>query len=97
MPRLFLDVIDAFHTQNNDLMQECCKKYLTITRSKGNEQQIIDNIEFDRIIRNKDNFIEEQNKLIKERNITIGEQNSEIEKLKLEITKLKSALAVFAS
>jgi len=97
MPGLFLDVIDAFHTQNNELMQECCKKYLTITRSKGNEQQIIDNIEFDRIIRNKDYFIEEQNKLIKERNITIGEQNSEIEKLKLEITKLKSALAVFAS
>jgi len=25
MPKLFIDVIDSFHTQNTDLMQECCK------------------------------------------------------------------------
>lgn len=30
MPKLFIDVIDAFHTQNTDLMQECCKTYLEI-------------------------------------------------------------------
>ena len=37
MPRLFLDVITAFHTQNNDMMQECCKTYLEITRTKSTE------------------------------------------------------------
>jgi hypothetical protein len=95
MPKLFLDVIDAFHTQNNDLMQECCKKYLNITRPKCDETQIIDNIESDRIILNKSNIIEKQNKIIKERDITIEEKHTEIEKMKLEIAKLKTALSTF--
>ena len=97
MPRIFLDVIDAFHTQNNDLMQECCKKYLTITRTKGTDKQIIDNIEFDRIIRDKDLIIAEKDKIIENNNKHIEEQNNEIEKMKQEIAKLKSALSVFVS
>ena len=97
MPRIFLDVIDAFHTQNNDLMQECCKKYLAITRTKGNNEQIIDNIEFDRIIHDKELLIVKKDKIIENNNKHIEEQNNEIEKMKHEIAKLKSALAVFAS
>ena len=34
IPRLFIDVIEAFHTMNTDFMQECCKKYLDITKYK---------------------------------------------------------------
>jgi len=97
MPRIFLDVIDAFHTQNNDLMQECCKQYLSITRTKGTDEQIIDNIEFDRIIRDKDLIITEKDKIIENNNKHIEEQNNEIEKMKQEIAKLKSALSVFVS
>jgi hypothetical protein len=97
MPRIFLDVIDAFHTQNNDLMQESCKKYLSIARAKGTEKDIIDNIEYDRIIQSKDTIISEKDVMIKTQNETIEKQKEEIEKMKLEITKLKSALLVFTS
>jgi hypothetical protein len=97
MPRLFLDVIDAFHTQNNDLMQECCKKYLSIARAKGTEKDIIDNIEYDRIIQTKDTIIIEKDLMIKTQNEIIEKQKEEIEKMKLEITKLKSALLVFTN
>jgi hypothetical protein len=97
MPRLFLDVINAFHTQNNELMQECCKKYLSITRTKGTDEQIIDNIEFNRIIKDKETIIIEKDNVIEIMNKRIEEQNSEIEKMKLEIAKLKPALTVFTS
>lgn len=97
MPRLFLDVIDAFHTQNNDLMQDCCKKYLSIARAKGTEKDIIDNIEYDRTIQNKDSIIIEKNKIIETQNEIIEKQKEDIEKMKLEIAKLKSALKVLSS
>jgi len=97
MPRLFLDVIDAFHTQNNDLMQECCKKYLSIARAKGTEKDIINNIEYDRTIQTKDTIISEKDLMIKTQNEIIEKQKEEIEKMKLEITKLKSALLVFTN
>ena len=97
MPRIFLDVIDAFHTQNNDMMQECCKTYLSITRTKGTEKEIIDNIEFNKIIKEKDTLITEKDALIKEKDTLIEEKNNEIEKMKLEIAKLKSALLVFTN
>jgi hypothetical protein len=83
MPRLFLDVIDAFHTQNNDLMQECCKKYLSIARAKGTEKDIIDNIEYDRIIQTKDTIISEKDLMIKTQNEIIEKQKEEIEKMKI--------------
>lgn len=41
IPKLFIDVIDAFHTQNTDLMQECCKKYLDITRESKIKDSIL--------------------------------------------------------
>lgn len=97
MPRLFLDVIDAFHTQNNDLMQNCCKKYLSIARAKGTEKDIIDNIEYDRTIQNKDSIIIEKDKIIQTQNEIIEKQKEDIEKMKLEIAKLKSALKVLSS
>jgi SMC interacting uncharacterized protein involved in chromosome segregation len=97
MPRIFLDVIDAFHTQNNDMMQECCKTYLSITRTKGTEKEIIDSIELNKIIKEKDTLITEKDNLIKEKDTLIEEKNNEIEKMKLEIAKLKSALLVFTN
>ena len=41
IPRLFIDVIDAFHTMNTDLMQECCKKYLYINNKLKEKDKII--------------------------------------------------------
>ena len=79
------------------IYRECCKKYLSITRTKGTDEQIIDNIEFDRIIRDKDLIITEKDKIIENNNKHIEEQNNEIEKMKQEIAKLKSALSVFVS
>lgn len=95
MPRLFLDVIDAFHTQNNDLMQECCKKYLTISRTKGNDNELIDNIEFEKQLLEKEHIITDQKNIIHEKDDIIYEKDQIIEKMQNEIAKLKSALAVF--
>jgi hypothetical protein len=93
MPRIFLDVIDAFHTQDTDMIQECCKKYLSITRTKGTDEQIINTIEYEKIIKDKDTIIGKKDKIIEDNKKCIVEQNNEIEKLKLEINKLKSALS----
>lgn len=97
LPRIFLDVIDAFHTQNTDLMHECCKKYINITRSKGSMEQIIDNIEFEKIKQEKDKVILERENEIEEYRKQLASQNEEIEKMKTEIAKLKQALLVFTN
>ena len=81
IPRLFIDVIDAFHTMNTDLMQECCKKYLDITKYRDITQES----EIKDIIRIKDIELEEQNKII------ISHQE-EINKLKDELIKNKNLL-----
>lgn len=46
MPKIFIDVIDAFQTQNNDLMQECCKRYLDITRETERKKEILTTLQF---------------------------------------------------
>jgi hypothetical protein len=61
MPKIFIDVIDAFYTQDTDLMQSCCKKYLeTLNKTKS-----CDNIlEKDKIIKIQKDELTEKDKEI---------------------------------
>jgi hypothetical protein len=93
MPRIFLDVIDAFHTQNTELMQECCKRYLCITR-KLTFEEAFDKIELETKLKDKKLIIDEKHKHIEEQNLTINlyiksieEQNSIIQKQTEELNK----------
>jgi hypothetical protein len=61
MPKIFIDVIDAFHTQNTDLMQSCCKKYLDILNKTKSVDKII---EKDKIIKNQQEQLLEKDKEI---------------------------------
>ena len=97
MPRIFLDVIDAFHTQNNDLMQDCCKKYLDITRESEYKTDLILSIEQNSIIQKQTEELDKKDKEIAERDIIIKNLQEELEKIKLENAKLKTALSVFTS
>lgn len=84
IPRLFIDVIDAFHTQNTDLMQECCKTYLEISRESKVKESIMKDIKIKEI---KD----EKDMIIKEKENIIAKKDKEIEdlKIKLEIFQQK--------
>ena len=95
MPRIFLDVIDAFYTQNNDLMQECCKRYLDITRETARKTEILTTLQFNKTIKEKDDIITRKENIIKEHSVIIDYQNEELEKLKNENAKLKKALQSF--
>ena len=97
MPRIFLDVIDAFHTQNNDLMQDCCKKYLDITRECQYKTDLILSIEQNSIIQKQTEELNKKDKEIEERDIIIKNLQEELEKIKLENAKLKTALSVLTS
>ena len=86
MPKLFIDVIDAFYTINTDLIQKCCKKYLDITvKNKILLSTIID----------KDNNIAIKDNKIIELSTIISLQTEELEKIKLENIKLKRTLHSF--
>jgi len=95
IPKIFLDVIDAFHQQNNDLMQECCKRYLDITRETDRKKEILTTLQFNKTIKEKDDIIARKEKIINEHSVIIDYQNEELEKLKNENAKLKKALQSF--
>lgn len=95
IPKLFLDVIDAFQQQNNDLMQQCCKRYLDITRETDRKKEILTTLQFNKTIKEKDNIIARKENIIKEHSVIIDYQNEELEKLKNENAKLKKALQSF--
>ena len=108
IPRLFIDVIDAFHTQNTDLMQECCKKYLEISRESKIKDSILKDPELnnklkekDDIIKSKDLELEEINKLkekddiIKSKDLELEDKNKVIESQLEEINKLKDEFTKF--
>lgn len=61
IPKIFIDVIDAFHTQNTDLMQSCCKKYLDILNKTKNVEKIIEKY---KIIKNQQEQLLEKDKEI---------------------------------
>ena len=72
MPKIFIDVIDAFHKQDTDLMQSCCKKYLeTLNKTKS----------CDKIVE-KNKIIEEQQIIIKQKDKEIERLKLELEELK---------------
>jgi hypothetical protein len=95
IPKLFLDVIDAFQQQNNDLMQQCCKRYLDITRETDRKKEILTTLQFNKTIKEKDDIIARKENIIKEHSVIIDYQNEELEKLKNENAKLKKALQSF--
>ena len=94
IPRLFIDVIDAFHTQNTDLMQECCKKYLEISRESKIKDSILKDLELNNKLKEKDNIIKSKDLELEDKNKVIESQLEEINKLKDELTKFKQSLSM---
>ena len=95
MPKLFLTVIEAFQQQNTDMMQECCKKYLDITRESERKTEILTSLQYNKTVTEKDVIITKKNDMIKENEAIIEYQTIELEKLKNENAKLKKALTSF--
>jgi len=93
IPRLFIDVIDAFHTQNTDLMQECCKKYLDITRESKIKDSILKDLELNNKLKEKDDIIKLKDIELEDKNKIIISQQEEINKLKEELMKFKKSLS----
>jgi hypothetical protein len=85
MPRIFIEVIDAFHTQNTELMQDCCKKYLCITR-KLTFEQAYNKIELESVINVKQSIIDEQNILINKQTTFIKSLEIQLEENNTYIT-----------
>lgn len=87
--------LDAFHTMNTDLLQECCKKYLDITRKTERKTEILTSLQFNKVIKEKDeNIAIKDDKIIKLSTIILS-QTEELKKLKHENSKLKKALQSF--
>lgn len=94
IPRLFIDVIDAFHTQNTDLMQKCCKTYLEISRESKIKDSILKDLELNNKLKEKDNIIKSKDLELEDKNKVIESQQEEINKLKDELTKFKQSLSM---
>jgi hypothetical protein len=90
MPKLFIDVIDAFHTQNTDLMQECCKKYLEISRESKVKESIMLDIKIKNISDEKDKIIEQKDKIIQDKDTEIESIKKQLEELQQKYDKIKS-------
>lgn len=93
IPKLFIDVIDAFHTQNTDLMQECYKKYLDITRESKIKDSILKDLELNNKLKEKDDIIKSKDIELEDKNKIIISQQQEINKLKEELMKFKKSLS----
>lgn len=93
IPKLFIDVIDAFHTQNTDLMQECCKKYLDISRESKIKDSILKDLELNNKLKDKDDIIKLKDIELEDKNKIIISQQEEINKLKEELIKFKKSLS----
>ena len=72
IPKIFIDVIDAFHKQDNDLMQTSCKKYLETLNKTKNCDKIVE----------KDRIIEEQKNIISQKDKEIERLKLELEELR---------------
>ena len=90
MPKLFIDVIDAFHTQNTDLMQECCKKYLEISRESKVKESIMLDIKIKNISDEKDKILEQKDKIIQNKDTEIEKLKKQLEELQQKYDKIKS-------
>lgn len=80
IPRLFIDVIDAFHIQNTDLMQKCCKKYSELLEKiKQNNKSIKKEIEeLQKAISYKYKIIKEQQDELSEKDKIIKKQQDKL-------------------
>ena len=90
MPKLFIDVIDAFYIQNTDLMQECCKTYLEISRESKVKESIMLDIKIKNISNEKDKIIEQKDKIIQDKDIEIESIKKQLEELQQKYDKIKS-------
>ena len=90
IPKLFLDVIDAFHTQNTDLMQKCCKQYLEISRESKVKESIMKDIKIKEINEEKDIIIKEKDKIIEEKDKEIDDLKIKLEILQQKYDKIKA-------
>jgi hypothetical protein len=90
MPKLFLDVINAFNKASTDEMQTCCKRYLDITRESKRKHDVLTSLEFNKQLKEKDEALKEKNTIIEEKDLIISQQTAEIARLKGEIAKIKS-------
>ena len=90
MPKLFLDVMDAFQTQNTDLMQNCCKTYLEISRESKVKESIMKDIQIKNIIKDKDEIIKSKDDIISEKNLEIDLLNKKLQELQEKYDKIKS-------
>ena len=90
MPKLFLDVINAFNKASTDEMQTCCKRYLDITRESKRKNDVLTSLEFNKQLKEKDEALKEKNTIIEEKDLIISQQTAEIARLKGEIAKIKS-------
>lgn len=90
MPKLFLNVIDAFQTQNTDLMQDCCKTYLEISRESKVKESIMKDIEIKNIIKDKDEIIKSKDEIIIQKNLEIDLLNKKLQELQDKYDKIKS-------
>ena len=90
IPRLFIDVIDAFHTQNTDLMQKCCKIYLEISRESKVKESIMKDIKIKEIKEDFNNIIKEKDNIIAEKDAEIDDLKIKLENLQQKYDKIKS-------
>ena len=90
IPRLFIDVIDAFHTQNTDLMQKCCKIYLEISRESKVKESIMKDIKIKEITKEKYMIIKEKDNIIENKNKEIDDLKIKLEMLQQKYDKIKS-------
>jgi hypothetical protein len=90
LPKLFLDVIDAFHTQNTDLMQECCKTYLEISRESKVKESIMLDIKIKNISDEKDKILEQKDRIILDKDKEIEKLKKQLEEIQQKYDKIKS-------
>ena len=92
MPKMFLNVIDAFQKCNTDLMQECCKRFFDMWAKNDQKDKIIIELQVSKEIAKRDKIIDQQRKIIEENDIIINKQRDQLEEQQKEILKLKNAL-----
>lgn len=78
IPKLFIDIIDAFYSQNNELMQTCCKNYLNITKESESKKELLLSLELNKRLKDADNIIKKNEIIIKDNNNAIMEFNKQL-------------------
>jgi len=91
MPKLFLDVLQAFRRGSTDEMQECCRKYLYATRKTEDERK--NYLDYNKEIRTRDEIIKSQEYELEVKTNLIISQGLEITKLKDEMMKIKDIIS----